>query len=66
MASQQQHAQMWKQVMGLPKQERLLLQLRFEQDLSLEKIARLTGLGDAQRVHRHIAAVLKKLRSAME
>lgn len=66
MASQQQHAQMLKQVMGLPKQERLLLQLRFEQDLSLEKIARLTGLGDAQRVHRHIVAVLKKLRSAME
>jgi RNA polymerase sigma factor (sigma-70 family) len=64
--SRQQHAQMMKCVTGLPKHERLLLQLRFEEDLSLEEIARLTGLGDAQRAHRQIAAVLKKLRSAME
>ena len=64
--NQQQHAQMMKCVTGLPKQERLLLQLRFEEELSLEEIARLTGLGDAQRAHRQIAAVLKKLRAAME
>ena len=63
--NQQQHAQMMKCVTGLPKQERLLLQLRFEEELSLEEIARLTGLADAQRAHRQIAAVLKKLRSAM-
>ena len=64
--NQQQHAQMMNCMKRLPKHERLLLQLRFEEDLSLEEIARLTGQGDAQRVHRQIAAVLKKLRSAME
>jgi RNA polymerase sigma factor (sigma-70 family) len=64
--NQQQHAQMMKCVTRLSKQERLLLQLRFEEELSLQEIARLTGLGDAQRAHRQIAAILKKLRSAME
>lgn len=64
--NQQLHAQMVKCMSGLPKHERLLLQLRFEEDLSLEEIARLTGLGDAQRVHRHIAAILTKLRTALK
>lgn len=50
---------------ALPKQEALLLQLRFEQELSLEEIAKLCGLGDAQHVHRRLAGILKKLRSAM-
>jgi RNA polymerase sigma factor (sigma-70 family) len=62
----QQHAQMMKYVAGLPKHERLLLQLRFEEDLSLQEIAQLTRQADAQRVHRQIAAILKKLRNAME
>ena len=44
----------------------LLLQLRFEQDLSLEEIARMCGLGDAPRVHRKLALVLKKLRCGMD
>jgi RNA polymerase sigma factor (sigma-70 family) len=61
----QQQAQLEKCVASLPSDERLILQLRFGDDLSLEEIARLTGLGDAQRVHRRIAAVLKKLRAAM-
>jgi RNA polymerase sigma factor (sigma-70 family) len=64
--SQQQQAQLRKCVASLPTYERLLLQLRFEGDLSLDEIARLTGLGDAQRVHRHIGVILKKLRVAME
>lgn len=46
----------------LPKEERLLIRLRFEQGLSLQEIAGLTGLGDAQRAHRRIAGVLEKLR----
>jgi RNA polymerase sigma factor (sigma-70 family) len=46
----------------LPKPERLLIRMRFEQGLSLEEIAGLTGLGDAQRVHRRIAGVVEKLR----
>ncbi len=50
---------------SLPAQERLLVQLRFEQDLSLEEIARVCGLNDAQQVHRRLTAILKKLRTAM-
>ena len=49
----------------LPKSERLLIRMRFEQDLSLKEIATLTGLGDAQRVHRRIASILEKLREEM-
>lgn len=66
MANEEQHAQLMKSLSGLPAHERLLVQLRFEQDLSLEEIARIAGLGDAQRVHRQIAAVLQKLRRAIE
>lgn len=50
---------------SLPAQERLLLQLRFEQELSLAEIARLCGLQDAQRVHRMLATILNKLRHAL-
>jgi len=64
--SQQQQAQLNRCVESLPQSERLLLQLRFERDLTLDEIARLTGLGDAQRVHRHIEVILRKLRVAME
>jgi len=52
-------------IRALPAEEALLLQLRFEQDLSLEEIARLSGLGDAQRVHRKLALVIKKVRCGM-
>ena len=65
LAKQEQHEQMMRCLDMLPKQERLLLQFRFEEDLSLEEIARISNLGDAQRVHRQIAAVLQKLRSSM-
>jgi RNA polymerase sigma-70 factor (ECF subfamily) len=65
LVEQQQHEQMMQCLDTLPKHERLLLQLRFEEDLSLEEIARITSLGDAQRAHRQIAAVLQKLRSSM-
>ena len=50
---------------SLPRDERLIVQLRFEEGLSLEEISRLTGLGGAQRVHRRLAAILQKLRSAI-
>lgn len=62
----QQQAQLKKCVASLPAEERLLLQLRFEEELSLQEIGRLTGLGDPQRVHRRIEAILKQLRTAME
>jgi RNA polymerase sigma factor (sigma-70 family) len=64
-AAQEQQAQLKNCVASLPKNERLILQLRFEEELSLDEIARLTGLGDAQRVHRHIRAILERLRSGM-
>jgi RNA polymerase sigma factor (sigma-70 family) len=64
-ADRQRQAQLRKSFDSLPAQERLLLQLRFEQELSLQEIARLCKLQDAQQVHRRLAAILKKLRSAM-
>lgn len=65
LAAEQQEANLRKTLASLPADERVLMQLRYEQDLSLDEIAQLCGLGDAQRVHRKLAAVLKKLRAAM-
>ena len=62
---QQQRARLHKSVGLLPPIERLIVHLRFQEELSLSEIAGLTGLGDAQRVHRRIAAILQKLRVAM-
>jgi RNA polymerase sigma factor (sigma-70 family) len=64
--NKEQQVMLGKCLSSLPTQERLLLQLRFEQELSLDEIARLCGLQDAQRVHRTLAAVVEKLRHAME
>lgn len=64
-ADQEQQAQLRTNLASLPAQERYLLQLRFEQELSLGEIARLCGLEDAQRVHRTLATILKKLRHSM-
>jgi RNA polymerase sigma factor (sigma-70 family) len=65
-ACREQSAQLKKCVALLPSDERLLVQLRFEQELSFDEIAHLTGLGDAQRAHRRIGAILKKLRVGMK
>ncbi len=65
-ADKEELARLWKSVASLPAQERLLLQLRFEQELSLDEIARLCRLQDAQQVHRTLSAILKKLRNAMQ
>jgi RNA polymerase sigma factor (sigma-70 family) len=65
-ADQQIHAHLQKSLATLSTQERLLLQLRFEQELSLNEIARLCGLQDAQRVHRMLTTVVNKLREAMK
>lgn len=45
----------------LPAKQRLLLHLRFQQGLSLEKIAQLQRLGDTNHVWRHIQAAIKAL-----
>ena len=65
LASREQEDQLRTALQKLSKPERLLIRLRFEQSLTLEEIALLTKLGDAQRVHRHIAAVLERLRKNM-
>jgi len=65
-ADSQQRARLHESIRLLPPIERLIVHLRFEEELSLEEIAQLTGFGDAQRVHRRIAATLQKLREAME
>lgn len=56
------HAELGK----LPAQDRLLLALRFEDDLSAAKIARLVGLPTAFHVYRRLNAILATLRSALE
>jgi RNA polymerase sigma factor (sigma-70 family) len=50
----------------LPQRERLLIRLRFEQDLTLDQVAKLLDLGNAQRVERQIKSVLAKLRDEFE
>jgi RNA polymerase sigma factor (sigma-70 family) len=45
----------------LPANQRLLLRLRFQEGLSLKKIAELTQLGDTNRAWRHVQAALKAL-----
>ncbi len=49
----------------LPPRQRLLLRLRYEQDLTLAEVARLTGLGDPFRANRQIQAALAALAAVM-
>lgn len=46
----------------LPAEDRLLLQYRFEQDLSFDQIAQLTRLGDPFRARRAVDSALARLR----
>ncbi len=52
-------------VAHLPKLERVMLRLRYEQGLTLEKVARITGLEDAQSADRRIKDILRRLRGEM-
>jgi len=47
----------------LTSQDRLLVRLRFEQELTLDQIAKLTDLGNAQRVDRQLKQILLQLRA---
>jgi RNA polymerase sigma factor (sigma-70 family) len=47
---------------GLNQPEQLLLRMRFEQDLTLQEIARITGLKDAQAADRALHLVLEQMR----
>jgi DNA-directed RNA polymerase specialized sigma subunit len=49
----------------LPGSDRLLLRLRFEQELTLQQVANLTRLGNTQRVERRIQDILARLREEM-
>lgn len=49
----------------LPPEQRLLLRLRYEQDLTLAEVARLTGQPDPFRANRHIQAALARLAELM-
>ena len=53
-------------VAALPPRDRLLLALRFDDDLSAARIADLIGLPTAFHVYRRLHAVLARLRGALE
>jgi RNA polymerase sigma factor (sigma-70 family) len=61
----EQRKQLRESLAALPGEDRLLVRLRFEDELSLDEISRATGQGDAQRVHRRLGAILEKLRFRM-
>jgi DNA-directed RNA polymerase specialized sigma24 family protein len=50
----------------LPPGQRLLLQLRYEQELTLAEVARLAGLPDLNRANRQIQAALAELARLLE
>jgi RNA polymerase sigma factor (sigma-70 family) len=50
----------------LPQRDRLLIRLRFEQELTLDQVAKLLDLRNAQQVERQITAVLAKLRQELD
>lgn len=49
----------------LSAQDRLLLRLRFEQELTLQEVARIARLGDAQKADRRLREILERLRKEM-
>lgn len=61
----QQRARLTAALRQLPAPQRLLLRLRYEQDLTLAEVARLTGLGDPFRARRQIASALSALTDLM-
>lgn len=58
---QQELETLRKALANLPANQRLLLQLRFQEGLSLKKIAELQQLGDTNRVWQHIQGATKAL-----
>lgn len=61
-ARHQQHVALVEALARLPHSERLLVRLRFEQELTLEQVARLAGLADAQTADRRLRKILDDLR----
>jgi RNA polymerase sigma factor (sigma-70 family) len=52
-------------VEALPADDRLLLRLRFEQNLTLEAAGRGAGIDDPRRVHARLGRILRRLRQAL-
>ncbi len=59
-------AEVRRAVAALPAADRLLLRLRFDEELTLREVARAAGLKDAQTADRRLRAVLAHLRSTLE
>ena len=57
----QNQARLQQALTSLSSHQRLLIKLRYQQDLSLKEVARLTRLGDPFRARRHIQAALDQL-----
>ncbi len=64
-ALQEARAGLVRAMAHLSARDRLLIRLRFEQDLTLEEIAKLLSLGNAQGADRAIRQAVEKLRGAM-
>lgn len=66
-AAKKESAQALRRALGhLPSRERLLIRLRYEQELTLEQVANMLDLGNAQRADREIKTVLTKLRKELD
>jgi RNA polymerase sigma factor (sigma-70 family) len=64
-AQQQEHSALAAALGKLPDSERLLVRLRFEHDLTLEQVARVAGLPDAQTADRRLRKILETLRTRL-
>ena len=64
-AWQEQRDALLRALSRLNERDRLLIRLRFEQDLTLEQVARIMKLGDPQSADRYARHVLEQLRQMM-
>lgn len=64
-ALEEQRAALTRALSRLPAPDRLLIRLRFEHELTLEEVGRITKSGDAQSVDRRIRGILERLRKEM-
>ena len=64
-AQQQEYSALAAALGTLPDSERLLVRLRFEHDLTLEQVARVAGLPDAQTADRRLRKILEALRTRL-
>ncbi len=65
-ARRERAARLGRELAGLSPRERLLLRLRFEQELTLAETARLAGLANPQAADREIRRILATMRIALD